>query len=629
MPILNLGILAHVDAGKTSLTERLLYDTGAIGRLGSVDAGDTQTDRGELERQRGITIRSAVVSFQLGALRVNLIDTPGHADFGAEVERALGVLDGAVLVLSATDGVQARTRVLMRALRALALPTLIFVNKIDLVGADPDGVLAAVERRLAARPVPLNRVRAGRVEPCAPSAEILADGDDRVLADFVHDRATPPETLRASLRAQTAACAVQPLYFGSARTGAGVPDLLRGLGSLLPPAAPGDGGTRGSVFAVERAASGERVAWLRLFSGELRVRERVAFAGGRGGGRITGLDVAGAPGDDVLTAGNIARVRGLAGVRVGDRIGPPGRDVPPFPPPSLETIVRARRPADAGRLRAALLDLADEDPLLRARPAPSGATSVLLYGEVQKEVVAARLRAEAGIEAVFEESRTVYTERPAGVGEAVEEMDWRRRVPEFWATIGLRVEPAPRGAGNTFRRETELGALPHAFDRAIEETVHGTLEEGLRGWPVTDCAVTLTRSGFAAPISTAGDFRGLTPLVLMDALARAGTRVFEPCHVFEAEVPGDALSPVLAALGAVGATSVEPVPGVPGVPGASDADGWTIKGEIPAARAAEAEAALPALTGGEGAWWSAPSGERPVAGAPPTRSRPARLRGDG
>ncbi|MEU6750984.1 translation factor GTPase family protein [Spirillospora sp. NPDC046719] len=610
MPTLNLGILAHVDAGKTSLTERLLFDTGAIARLGSVDAGDTQTDRGELERGRGITIRSAVAPFRLGALRVNLIDTPGHADFAAEVERALGVLDGAVLVLSAVEGVQARTRVLLRALRALALPTLIFVNKIDRTGADPDAVLAALRRRPGVRPVPLNRVRDGRAVPCAPSAEILADGDDALLADYVDGRATPPDAVRASLRAQTAAGTVQPLYFGSATTGAGVGDLLGGIASLLPPAGPGDGETRGTVFAVERTASGERLAYLRLFSGELRPRQTVAFEGGRGG-RITGLDVAGAPGEP-LTAGNIAAVRGLAAARVGDRIGPPVRDVPPFPPPSLETVVRARRPADAGRLRAALLDLADEDPLIRARPAPSGATSVLLYGEVQKEVIAARLLAEAGVEAVFEESRTVYAERPAGTGEAVEEMDWRRRVPDFWASVGLRVEPAPRGSGNAFRRETEPGALPHAFDRAIEETVHRTLEQGLHGWPVTDCAVVLTRSGFAGPVSTAADFRGLTPLILMAALARAGTRVYEPCHAFEAEVPGDALSPVLAALGTLGAASVEPAPG----PGS-----WTIKGEIPAGRAREAEAALPALTRGEGTWWSEPSGERPVTGSPPSRPR--------
>ncbi|MFB4296967.1 GTP-binding protein [Actinomadura sp. NTSP31] len=628
MPTLNLGILAHVDAGKTSLTERLLFDTGTIARLGSVDAGDTQTDRGELERGRGITIRSAVAPFRLGALNVNLIDTPGHADFAAEVERALGVLDGAVLVLSAVEGVQARTRVLMRALRALALPTLLFVNKIDRAGADPDAVLAAIGRRLGARAVPLNRVRGGRAVPCDPPVEILADGDDALLADFVEGRDTPPEAVRASLRAQTAAGTVQPLYFGSATTGEGVRDLLDGIGSLLPPAGPGpgDGETRGSVFAVERAPSGERVAYLRLFSGEVRPRQHVAFTGGRGG-QITGLDVAGAPGAP-LTAGNIARVRGLAGVRVGDRIGPPVRDVPPFPPPSLETIVRARRPADGGRLRAALLDLADEDPLIRARPAPSGATSVLLYGEVQKEVIGARLLAEAGIEAVFEESRTVCFERPAGVGEAAEEMNWRRRVPDFWATVGLRVEPAPRGAGNAFRRETEPGALPHAFDRAIEETVHRTLEQGLHGWPVTDCAVVLTRSGYAGPISTAADFRGLTPRVLMAALAAAGTRVHEPCHAFEAEIPGDALSRVLAALAALGAGAVEPAPG----PG-----GWTVKGEIPAGRVREAETSLPALTGGEGTWWSAPSGERPVTGRPPSRprtggdplDRAARLRGPG
>ncbi|MWK33614.1 GTP-binding protein [Actinomadura sp. J1-007] len=158
MATLNIGILAHVDAGKTSLTERLLFDTGVIGRLGSVDAGDTQTDRGELERRRGITIRSAVASFTLDGLRVNLIDTPGHADFVAEVERALAVLDGAVLVLSAVEGVQPQTRVLLRTLRDLRIPTLVFVNKIDRAGARRDGTLEAVRRRLTPRIVPLNDV---------------------------------------------------------------------------------------------------------------------------------------------------------------------------------------------------------------------------------------------------------------------------------------------------------------------------------------------------------------------------------------------------------------------------------------------------------------------------------------
>src|ERR1700754_1174186 len=157
MSTLNLGIVAHVDAGKTSLTERLLYSVGAIDEIGSVDAGNTQTDSLALERRRGITIKSAVVSFVVGDVAVNLIDTPGHPDFIAEVERVLSVLDGAVLVISAVEGVQAQTRVLMRTLRRLRIPTLIFVNKIARGGARRDAVLAQLARRLAVPLVPMGR----------------------------------------------------------------------------------------------------------------------------------------------------------------------------------------------------------------------------------------------------------------------------------------------------------------------------------------------------------------------------------------------------------------------------------------------------------------------------------------
>src|SRR4029077_17753628 len=155
MATLNLGSLAHVAAGKTTLTERLLFNAGAIDHVGSVDAGTTQTDSLDLERERGITIRSAVASFVLGALAVNLVDTPGHPDFIAEVERVLGVLDGAVLVVSAVEGVQPQTPLLMRALQRLNVPTILFINKVDRVGADPDRVLATMARRLAPGMVPM------------------------------------------------------------------------------------------------------------------------------------------------------------------------------------------------------------------------------------------------------------------------------------------------------------------------------------------------------------------------------------------------------------------------------------------------------------------------------------------
>ena len=197
MRTLNLGILAHVDAGKTTLSERLLFTAGAIDHVGSVDAGTTQTDSLELERERGITIRSAVASFLVGDLAVNLVDTPGHPDFIAEVERVLGVLDGAVLVVSAVEGVQPQTPLLFRALQRLHVPTLIFVNKIDRAGADAERVVEAMARRLAPASSrwrgPRRRRRDGDGRPFSADdaahrtslTEVLAEHDDAILRAFV------------------------------------------------------------------------------------------------------------------------------------------------------------------------------------------------------------------------------------------------------------------------------------------------------------------------------------------------------------------------------------------------------------------------------------------------------------
>ena len=243
---LNLGILAHVDAGKTTLTERLLYAAGVIDRIGSVDAGTTQTDSLALERQRGITIKSAVVSFTVGGVTVNLIDTPGHPDFIAEVERVLSVLDGAVLVISAVEGVQPQTRVLMRALRRLRIPALLFVNKIDRTGAGEERVLRAIAARLSPAVVPMGSAsglgtRAAGFTPWADAgararlAEILAERDEGILAAYIDDElGVPYARLRQELAAQTRRALVYPVFLGSAATGAGVPELMAGLTELLP-----------------------------------------------------------------------------------------------------------------------------------------------------------------------------------------------------------------------------------------------------------------------------------------------------------------------------------------------------------------------------------------------------------
>ncbi|MET9499132.1 tetracycline resistance ribosomal protection protein Otr(A) [Streptomyces sp. NPDC006552] len=625
---LNIGILAHVDAGKTSLTERLLFDAGAIDRLGSVDGGDTRTDTGAIERQRGITIRSAVAALTVGDTQINLIDTPGHSDFVAEVERVLDVLDGAILLISAVEGVQARTRVLLKTLRRLGLPTLLFVNKIDRAGARTAPLLDDIRRRLTPHVVALTDVRgAGTPEAAVTARDLtdpavrdaaahaLAEVDETVLAALVEGRAPDADAVWAALVARTGDGTVHPVLFGSAIGGQGVPRLIDAVRTFVPASAkPGAAAARpsGTVFAVRRGPGGERTGSLRLYEGTVRARQKVVFLrrdaeGGteRIAGRLTGVRVVGAAGE-TAGPGQIAEIRGTAALRVGDRIGElPGAHAR-FAPPTLQTLARAVHPGQGGALRAALLDLADQDPLLHASPEPDGTTSLLLYGEVQKEVLEATLAQEFGIAVEFAPSRVRCVERPLGTGVAVEEMG-HRSTTGLPATVGLRVEPGPRGSGRVFSYETELGALPRAFHQAVADTALATLaRDGLRGWPVTDCHITMVRSGFDSPVSVAADFRSVAALVARRALERAGTVVYEPTHAFEAEVPLDALAAVTAHLAALGAEFGSTSGG---------RETWVITGRLTARRVPEMERALPGLTRGEGVWWSRVAGDRPLRGS--------------
>lgn len=643
MEILNLGIMAHVDAGKTSLTERLLYDAGVIDELGSVDAGSTRTDTLELERRRGITIKSAVVAFELAGVATNLIDTPGHPDFIAEVERVLSVLDGAVLVVSAVEGVQPQTRVLMRTLRRLRIPTLIFVNKIDRAGAQPDRVRRDLAEKLTPSVIAMGTVRnaGGRAADFMPFgaedvafsvtlAELLAEHSDAFLTAYLDDASVMPYTrMMRELIAQTRQALVYPVFFGSAITGAGVAELASGIAELLPAAGRDAAGpVAGAVFKIERGASGEKVAYVRMFSGTVRTRDRLQFGQG-GEGKVTAISVF--EGGTVVqrpavAAGQIGVLTGLAAVRIGDSLGAgqstAGRQL--FTPPTLETVVDPCCSAERGALRAALEQLAEQDPLINLRQNDRRQELfVSLYGEVQKEVIQATLADDFNIAVTFRETTTICIERPNAGGAAVE---FKREGPNpFLATVGLRIEPAPAGHGVEFQIAREvLGTMPFAFFTAVEETVHETLHQGLYGWQVTDCTVTLTHTGYfprqshahavfdKSMSSTAGDFRNLTPLVLMSALQRAGTTVYEPLHHFHLELPADTLGVTLAALARLGA-----VPQPAELRGSS----YLLAGDLPAAHVHELQQQLPELTRGEGVLECVFDSYAPVRGTVSTRAR--------
>jgi len=379
-----------------------------------------------------------------------------------------------------------------------------------------------------------------------------------------------------------------------------------------------------TVFAVDRDERSRR-AWLRMWSGELRVRDRVAVAGAEPE-RVTEVAVSrtgGLVGDGVARAGDIAVVRGPSGWRVGDHIGTTPRPVArQFPPPTLQALVEPRDAAQRSALFAALTELADEDPLIDLR-LDEDDCALSLHGEVQKEVIGALLEHRYGVPVRFRGTRTVCIERVVGTGSALEEVHVAGN--PYLATIGLRVEAAPVGHGIEFSPGIERGNLPPAFIAATEHGVRAALRQGRFGWAVTDCVVTMTASQYfprqshahqkfnKAMSSVGADFRNLAPVVVMAALERARTRVCEPVDRFELEYPEQLVNAMSALLGRVGAT----------ISASATTDGWTrYTGHVRSAAVAGLAGRLPDLTGGEAILQTGFDHYAPVAGGPvPVRPR--------
>jgi ribosomal protection tetracycline resistance protein len=413
-----------------------------------------------------------------------------------------------------------------------------------------------------------------------------------------------------------------------------VPQLMAAIAELLPVAAgDADGPVSGTVFKVERSAVGEKIAYIRMFSGTIRTRDRLHF-GLALEDKVTAIQVferGSAERRTSVSAGEIGRLWGLHKVQIGDRIGRSGTEGAShqFAPPTMESVVTASNPHDRTRLRVALGQLAEQDPLINVRQDDSlNELSVSLYGEVQKEVIQATLANDFGLDVTFRATTTIYIERPVGTGEALEVLQAVANPTS--ATIGLRVDPAPIGSGVEFHLDVHARTVPlylyktaGRFLEVMTEYICDTFQEGLFGWRVTDCVVTMTASGYyvgdgpakpsgSTPRTTAADFRKLTPLVLMLALKRAGTVVCEPMVRVRIETPSDVVGAVLASVAQLGGV-VEPM--------SLHGDLSTIETVMPAARAQDLQRRLPGLTGGEGVSETNFGGYEPVSGAPPTRRR--------
>ncbi len=581
--IRNIGILAHVDAGKTTLTEAILLAAGAIRRAGRVDEGTAHTDTLSVERARGISVTSSAVCVRWMGCDVRIIDTPGHADFCAEVEQALLALDGCVLVLSAVEGVQAQTAVLYRTLRSMGVPTIAFINKTDRQGADVSAALEGLAA-LGARPL-LMSGDSGRVldELCRLDEELLA---------LALEGEAPQEALHAAAARQTACGALTPALAGAALRGQGVTELLDGVCRWLPP--PKEVPVLSVVVYALARQGEERQARVRVFGGSVGFGQDVL--GGKVK-RVRKLTPGGQESAQALHPGDIGVLVGGAGLQVGAWIGEPTRGRPQLGVPVMRSQVIPQKAADLPALQAALTRMAEEWPALRPRFEPSTReVYVQVMGQIQQEVVQQTL-AEQGVAVTLAPPSVLYRETPAGVG--VGQLDMF--IPPWYARATFRVSPLPRGQGVQFVTRVSTDYLFLKYQRDIEETARQWLGEGLSGWPVTDALVELTDGACISIKKPGSRFGPVVPLGLCDALRDAGCRMLEPVQSFEIIADGRCAGAVLHDLQLMRAQHEPPV---------SLGEGFSVRGTVPVATSLHYAARLAAVTSGRGIFRVAPAGYR-------------------
>ena len=537
----NIGIFAHVDAGKTTLSEQLLLKAGAIRSAGSVDSGTAHTDTLPVERRRGISVRSSCVRLTWRSEAINLIDTPGHVDFSAEIERALWALDGAVIVICGVEGVQPQTELLFEALREQGLPVLFFINKMDRDGADATRAMAQVKRRLSPRTALLTDDEA--------MLEALCDADDGMMERYLEGEAIP----EADIREQLSRCArrgdVFPALTGSALRGVGIEALLDGILEYLPPPDTSQSALCGVAFAATHDRLLGRGLWVRLFGGHLENREAIALPGridpltGEPSivqskiTQIRGVDGADAGG---LPAGEIGIVYGVGQMKIGQVLGDAAllpRKVRPgtLRAPLTTMRVEVDDPSRVKALAEACQALVDEDPLLQTRYVrATGELQMDAMGAIQLEVLQDAIQSRFGIDARFTNPTVIYRETIAHAAEGY----CAYTMPKpCWAILHFILRPAPRGSGVTFRSEVPAREILPRYQHQVEQALPLALTQGRLGWPVTDVDITLVGGSHHQFHTHPLDFIVATPWGIQDGLRAGGSVLLEPILELRLRVP--------------------------------------------------------------------------------------------
>lgn len=604
-----IGLVAHVDAGKTTLAEALLYRAGAIRRQGRVDKGDAHLDTDAMERERGITIFSKQTSLDWASAHVMLLDTPGHVDFSAEAERTLQALDYAVLIVGANDGVEGHTETLWSLLARYNVPTFVFVNKLDLAADGLGPVMDEMHRRLSASIVDGDALEAlaasagGAGEGAAVLLEDVAATDEDALDEYLESGSLSAETIRRLIVQRK----VFPCFAGSALRMEGIEEFLDGVVALMQEKAwPDEFAAR--VYRVSRGAHGERLAWVKVTGGVLRAKEQLSGfdRGTTWNEKVDQVRIYDADSFEIareVPAGRVCAVTGLSQVLPGSALGAEARLAEPVLVPVLSYSVVAAG-ADATTLVQALRELADEDPLLGvAWHEQLQEVHVQLMGEVQREVVARQLLDRFGLEVTFGAGGILYRETVTAPVRGAGHFEPLRH----YAEVQLLVEPAERGAGVEAGTRVLEDDLDRNWQRLILTHVLEREHPGvLTGAPLTDVRITLLGGRAHLKHTEGGDFRQATYRAIRQALMTAreqgACQLLEPWYRFRLGVPVDKVGRALADLQRMGADFDAPV---------AEGDRAEIAGSAPASEIGSYALEVSAYSGGRGRLFLEYAGYRP------------------
>ena len=522
-----IGIIAHVDAGKTTLAEAMLYRTGQLRKLGRVDHGSAAMDSHLLERERGITIFLSQAELPLGDMEVTLLDTPGHVDFSAEMERTLSVLDYAILVISGVDGVQAHTRTLWRLLELYRVPTFLFVTKMDFGRRDRDCLMESLRHELGEGCVDFTPAARDR------RMEQLATCREDALEAYLDTGMVPEELVRQLVRQRL----VFPCWFGSGLKLEGIDEFLEGLARYVePPAYPAAFSAR--VFKISHDAQGKRLTHLKVTGGTLRVRDAISYGGRQEkaaqlriytGGRFRPVDQ--------VPAGGICAVQGLTATWGGQGLGEREEAVRPVLEPVMRYRMALPPDCDSRVLLPQLRQLEEEDPQLRFT-ARDGELHVSLMGRVQAEILRSLVAQRFGVEVELDRGRVLYKETIDAPVEGVGHYEPLRH----YAEVHLLLEPLPQGSGLVLATRCPEDDLDRSWQRLIMTHLQEKTHLGvLTGSPVTDMKITLMSGRAHIKHTEGGDFRQATYRAVRQGLMQARSRLLEPYYAFRLEVPPEQL----------------------------------------------------------------------------------------